>query len=882
MKKRAYRISLLFWLFFAMMSLEIYPVAADRDSSAVRNLLQDPAYSTTNPGHVRRPVPPVRLSGNMQLPIESHSWKTNLYFDPDDWPSSQEFPELISLIADPLTIHLDKSGKAPSISALNTRYVYNAGAGNPHYRFIHEYSRGLQFETRNGTQGPGELNGSSDWAVEVAWPQSGLRAHFANGNPYINLISDNGIKVTTKNSAEVWHHQDNVIGVGVKIHITDEQGQPMYSRSDHYALYAPTGATWTVEDDAQGIHTFTSDLGGKAYCSIVHIPDSGTDDKVAALEYFRQFAYNFITDTKIKWEYDESCAMLKTVFVAEFDQKEPGPDALLFALYPHQWLHHVPENGFADYTYSSARGPMKLIEAPNGAFSTKLKYRGILPEIPDVANSASGYDQAHLKSLVAQLVESGEGNNIFQGNEVYSTGVTLGRTAQVIPIAHQLGMVSERDTIIQWVKNAIENWLSFTESGDDCWFYYDDNYGALIGNPPNQGMFSDSHMNDFHFQVGYFVKAAAIVAQHDRQWADAWADRIELLIRSANSWKRDDELFPFLRMMEPYQGHGWATGACDFIDGCNLESSSEALNFASGVTLWGVVMGRDEIRDLGIFLYATESEAVMNYWWDFNDIVYPNGPSFGGTEGPLWEEANYDYPVSGWIWGDKAGFATWFGSEQTGYQEYPAGINILPVTTGSVYLAYNREYVTYFIDWFLDKYGGVNRWNELYWNMLAMADPKRALEYYNSNPYGQSEPSPPSETPPHYYHWIHNWHGLGPYDSTILADTPSYGVFGEENNRTYVVYNANDNEIAVRFSDCAEMTVPPGELVVASGLETNDNCDWGDDCDWGSDVDIDIDVDADGDGDSDTDGDADSNEDDNGGCGCRILHERRSLIGLLF
>src|SRR5262249_56965996 len=86
--------------------------------------------------------------------------------------------------------------------------------------------------------------------------------------------------------------------------------------------------------------------------------------------------------------------------------------------------------------------------------------------------------------------------------------------------------------------------------------------------------------------------------------------------RAPANWDRADPRFPRLRTFDPYEGHSWAAGHAAFGAGNNQESSSEAMNFAAGLVLWGAATGDTTIRDLGIFLYATEASAIAQYWLD--------------------------------------------------------------------------------------------------------------------------------------------------------------------------------------------------------------------------------------------------------------------------
>ncbi len=779
-------------------------------SSVAYGQLNYPAYSTDNDGGADPPPQPIRITNNITFPMETHSWKSNMHFDLYDWGG---YTQWVHLIADPMVVHCPKTGGGPLISNEELQAIYNYGNGNPHTRADHENAIAFEVLPMSGSVGAPSLDAYSDWGAEVIWNNGDLRAIMHNGSPYVQFYSnDGGVILKLTDPATIWYHEGNTIGIEVQYESWYDQysGYTYSGYTGNYAVYAPEGATWEVTD-VNGKLQLTSSLAGKNYCAISSIRNQYSETKkVETLEYLEKSAFNFFTDTRVSWEYNESTGDVITTFTADVDRKE-GNGPVLYALYPHQWMNY--EGSFSDVSFNSGRGEMKVIET-NGSFQTVMKNHGILPHFPLVAGAGSGFDSDKLKGYVQDIITAGEGQTIFQNNEIYSTAVSIGRTAQVIEIADQLGMNAERDTIMAWVRRAVENWLSYKDTGDDCWFYYVPHYGALMGYPHNDGMHTDDNLNDFHFQVGYFIKAACYLAKHDPQWEADWGDRVELLIRSANAYDRNDDLFPFLRHMDPYQGHSWATGSSDFNTGSNQESSSECMNYNTAVALWGMVTGNDEIRDFGIWLSATEAEATLQYWWDYKDINYPHGTDHGDAQHTFYNDAEYHYPMAGFIYGDKQEFGTWFGSEQQNQQEFPIGINLLPMTAASTYLARDTEYIEEdLINWFLNKYGSVNRWNELFWEYLALANPERALEFYNSQPYGESQPSPPSETDAHYYHWIHNMVAMGPFRSDITANTPSYGVFGRGDELTYVVYNPTDNDLSVKFSDGAIVNVPAGELI---------------------------------------------------------------------
>ena len=241
-------------------------------------------------------------------------------------------------------------------------------------------------------------------------------------------------------------------------------------------------------------------------------------------------------------------------------------------------------------------------------------------------------------------------------------------------------------------------------------FYYDDRWGTLIGYPAAYG--SDVELNDHHFHYGYFLRAAAEVARRDPAWAaDAkWGGMVKLLIRDIADPDRKDTQFPFLRNFDPYAGHSWASGHAKFGDGNNQESSSEAMNAWTGLILWGEATGDTDLRDLGIYLYTTEMNAIDEYWFDVHGDNFPKG---------------YPASVVTMVWGGKGANGTWFSAKP----EHVHGINWLPIQGGSLYLGRHPDYVEKNYAALLKENGGTNwtAWADLIWMYRALDDPADAM-----------------------------------------------------------------------------------------------------------------------------------------------------------
>jgi endoglucanase Acf2 len=607
------------------------------------------------------------------------------------------------------------------------------------------------------------VSGYGDWTVTARWDDgpTTLEATLGHGLPFVffERTGNADARIVLFTSPTIWADDGNVLGLTVA--------------GRHYGVFGPSGSDW------EGFTTLTSSLGREDYFSVALLPDATAD----TFARFRARAYAFVTGSRVDWSYDESTARVTTTYAYETELKESGDgqlDETLTALYRHQWLH--TDAPVTDLTYASPRGTMRLLEG--NTFTTDLPFDGVLPIFPDVG----AYDRETLRGFAEQVAAE-----TLPIVPTYESGKSMGRFARVVHIADQLEMADERDALLAQIKARLEDW--FTAGGPQQ-YVYDDTWDVLTGYPASFG--ADTQINDHHFHHGYAIMAAATVAQYDPDWAapENWGGMVNLLIRDAANPDRADEQFPFLRTFDAYAGHAWASGHGAFGDGNNQESSSESMQFAAATALWGEMTGQPEIRDLGVYLYATEASAIEQYWFDIDDEVFPEA---------------YDRTALGLIWGAKGAHATFFGNEP----EFIHGINILPLTGGSLYLGRHPDYVSANYDTVVEERGGPPViWKDVLWQYLAFSEPDRALDLYNADP--NYEPFD-GESRAHTLHWLYNLDALGRLDRTVTADVPTFAVFRDDDGvPTYVAFNADDETRTVAFSDGFTLDVPARSLASAN------------------------------------------------------------------
>ncbi|MFP8886249.1 glycosyl hydrolase [Streptomyces mangrovi] len=628
------------------------------------------------------------------------------------------------------------------------------------YEFPHEADLTLGIAGLNSPDA--KADGWSDWTVTPYWSDGSrtLRTTIGHGLPYVYAQGSGGAaQITAAEAPTVFADDGNVLGITVSGH--------------HYALFAPSGSDWTVSGSR-----IRADLGGRDYFSLAVLPSRD------ALATYEKYAFSFVTGSKVDWDYDEGAGEMKATYTLATEAKEGGETGTLQALYRHQWLHTTDD--LTAHSYVSSRGEMKVREGTS--FTTVQKVNGVLPGLP----AAQGVDKARLKTYINDVLTQGDP---FSGaTDTYWTGKALGKLAQLVPIADQIGETADRDKLLDLIKGRMEEWFTVGGASE---FSYDRDWRTLIGYPASYG--SDQELNDHHFHYSYYVMAAAIVAQYDRAWAadSEWGGMVEELIRDAANPARNDEKYPFLRGFDVYAGHSWAAGHSAFAAGNNQESSSESVNLSAGLILWGSATGDDSLRDLGVYMMTTESESIAQYWFDADQEVYPE---------------DFTHDVVGMVWGSGGAYATWW----TANPEEIHGINFLPVTGGSLHLAREKEMLRRSVAEMEEENGGpAVEWRDVFWEVQALYDPAGAMRYWNQWNGGYVPEA--GETKAHTYHWIATMDSIGAPDMTVTANTPTAVAFEKDGTRTYAAHNHGERECSVLFSDGGVLNVPAKSTASGAG-----------------------------------------------------------------
>jgi endoglucanase Acf2 len=519
------------------------------------------------------------------------------------------------------------------------------------------------------------------------------------------------------------------------------------------------------------------------------------DDKAETLALFARHAYAFIKQTRVEWRYDEAASQVETTFKATTQVMEGPDNGPLLGLYPHQWFNNASVQPRLGAAYDTIRGQIKLLAASQ--FTTTATYQGFVPYWPAVTDGPRSSD---LRDVMKSDQRNARRMMLEEGKGPYWQGKGLQRILKLMDVVEQQGDLEGRDRLLAMIKGRAEQWL---KGEGNTYFHLDKDQGTVASYP--EEFFTVEQLNDHHFTYGYWIRVAAEIALRDPAWAakDQWGGMIDMLVADIATTKRASPEFPFLRNFDPYEGHSWASGIGMGEMGNNQESSSEAINAWVGLILWGEVNGDKALRDLGVYMYTTEANAINHYWFDIHHLVL--APEYKNIEVSM-------------LFGGQYAHNTWWIDDPRQIK----GINLLPITTASAYLATDPEFVKRNfaslkpeIAIFEARGKRVNPpdiWQDLFAKYLGLADPTAGLA--NWNRWGSFELG---DTRSHALHWLLSLQEMGTPDFSVTANTTLYGVFKQADGRkTYLAYNAGKTPLEVTFSDGKTLSVAPGKLARTS------------------------------------------------------------------
>ena len=716
------------------------------------------------------PVAAMRTPAMLATAAQTNQWYSTLIFNPK--------PE--ALFAHPLTY---KTTAAGFEMALATKLVVPTVRRDVEIHYPHREA--LVFSPVAFEAGPAKLAKASDWAIDIVMARGDdqMLVTVAHASPFAYFELTRGdVRLRLPAPAERLDTAADARVLALKLN------------GKTYAAFGPTGGRWEQVSPTEWVGRLPA---GAGYFSAAALPD----DKAETVQLFSRHAYAFVRDTRADWRYEPATSLVETTFKVTTRVMEGADNGPLIGLYPHQWFNNASVAGKLGPAYDSIRGKIRLLAASQ--FKTEARYQGFVPYWPGVKTGPRVDELADLlKTDIRKRREllPGRENNDNWRTSAYWQGKGITRLTQLASVAEQQGDLDGRDQLFAMVKERMEFW--FSGQSNKSYFHYDKALGTVVSYPDE--FFAVEQMNDHHFHYGYFIRAAAEVAMRDPAWAakDKWGAMVELLIADIATAQRGRADFPFLRNFDAYEGHSWASGVGLGEWGNNQESSSEAVNAWAGLIMWGELTGNRELRDLGVYLYTTEVEAINHYWFDIHGQVLP--PEYKSAEVSM-------------LFGGKIAHNTWWTDEPRQIH----GINLLPIGGFSTYLGRDPAFVKRNMAALkLDSEAYTARgqlppnpppkdiWQDIFAKYLALADPLAALAQWDR--YGSVELG---DTRTHTLHWMLSLNEMGTPDFSISADTALYQVFKRADGRkTYLAFNATKAPITVRFNDGQTLSVAPGAL----------------------------------------------------------------------
>ncbi|CUS24075.1 LAQU0S13e02718g1_1 [Lachancea quebecensis] len=202
---------------------------------------------------------------------------------------------------------------------------------------------------------------------------------------------------------------------------------------------------------------------------------------------------------------------------------------------------------------------------------------------------------------------------------------------------------------------------------------YDTTWGGIISSGLESQDFGNSYYNDHHFHYGYHVIAAAVLAKVDKENGGNWLSQnktwVDNLVRDYSNPNSADSFFPVFRSFDWFAGHSWAKGLFPSGDGKDEESSSEDVNAAYAIKLWGNVTGNTNLESIGN-LELGIMRGSLNSYFLYLDSNTVQPASFIGNK------------VSGILFENKIDHTTYFGTNL----EYIQMIHAIPITSISSFI----------------------------------------------------------------------------------------------------------------------------------------------------------------------------------------------------
>lgn len=340
-----------------------------------------------------------------------------------------------------------------------------------------------------------------------------------------------------------------------------------------------------------------------------------------------------------------------------------------------------------------------------------------------IANkSGPNYSTNVLNAINAAAANDVTGDVVAESNldSMYFSGKALAKYAWILYVCQYILKNSSLvSTILPKLKSALGRFISNTQTLP---LRYDQTWYGIISSGDSSQDFGNSYYNDHHFHYSYHVIAAAIVAKVDKDigsgsWYNDNKSWVENLIRDYANPSETDKYFPVFRSFDWFNGHSWAKGLFESGDGKDQESSSEDVNAAYALKLWGLVSGNSNLENIGNLMLGVLKTSLNNYFLYLDN----------NTTQPTQFIPN---KVSGILFENKIDHTTYFGTNL----EYIQMIHAIPITSASSFTR-SPEFVKQEWDQLLAPIVNnvTDGWRGILMLNVALYDPATSFNFFNSS-----------------------------------------------------------------------------------------------------------------------------------------------------
>jgi hypothetical protein len=417
----------------------------------------------------------------------------------------------------------------------------------------------------------------------------------------------------------------------------------------NYAVFAPAGSKFEGNDKGLTV-TFS---GPKQFLVTCPLPAAKDIDS------FHRYAFAIPRDTRMSWKYSPDQGTISTTWKITTEALQGDEKQIIQGWLPHQYRTNLSKIAYDGPTYLTGRGTMRC--TVGNEFTFVYPFTGIVPNLPAPKPGTPGYDPAKLTALINQFTAKPG-----FGGDTYGGGKDLVRFAQYAFIAQQLKDPSY-PKIVEAVRAALVNWLTYTPGEKDHFFAYYPHNKGLIGFNTSYG---SENFTDNHFHYGYFTFAAGMLSANDPSFATDYGPMAKLVAKQYANWDRDDKRFPFMRTFDIWAGHSWASGSGSDNGTHNQESSSEAMQSWEGLIVLGQALGDADMVATGVMGYNYESQSTLEYWFNAHGDVFP----------PEWK-----HPMAAMIWSSSKVWGTWFTGDPAWYY----GIQWIPTSPAASFFVHD-------------------------------------------------------------------------------------------------------------------------------------------------------------------------------------------------